>query len=59
MAVQEEWRPQIFYSDGALRGQPEPFPESDSISRGQRSASSSQLSFLSSPSADRGSYDFQ
>ncbi|KLT39853.1 hypothetical protein CC85DRAFT_278754 [Cutaneotrichosporon oleaginosum] len=33
MAVQEEWRPQIFYSDGALRGQPEPFPE---VTRTQR-----------------------
>ncbi|KAK1924784.1 RNA recognition motif 2-domain-containing protein [Papiliotrema laurentii] len=29
MQVLEPWRPRIFYSSGAMKGQPEPFPESD------------------------------
>ncbi|GMK59566.1 hypothetical protein CspeluHIS016_0801720 [Cutaneotrichosporon spelunceum] len=58
MDVQEQWRPQIFYSDGALRGQPEPFPESDSVSRGQRAAPSARLSFLAGSPSDMIDYDY-
>ncbi|BEI79981.1 hypothetical protein CcaverHIS002_0105100 [Cutaneotrichosporon cavernicola] len=58
MDVQEQWRPQIFYSDGAMRGKPEPFPESDSTSRGQRAASSARLSFLTGSSPDMIDYDY-
>ena len=33
-----EWRPQLFYSDGPLRGQPHDFPPANSAIRRERSA---------------------
>ncbi|ODO03398.1 hypothetical protein L198_02245 [Cryptococcus wingfieldii CBS 7118] len=37
MSVVESWRPQIFYSSGSMKGQPEPFPVSDNLSLRERS----------------------
>ncbi|RSH78323.1 uncharacterized protein EHS24_002042 [Apiotrichum porosum] len=63
MDVIEEWRPQIFYSNGALKGKPEPFPEADNPSARNRSTAA-RLSFLSgsvtreSLSNDPSAYDY-
>ncbi|KAK4688224.1 hypothetical protein P7C73_g1882, partial [Tremellales sp. Uapishka_1] len=62
MDVIEAWRPQIFYSSGSMRGQPEPFPESDDIRLKQRSAAA-RFSSLSHSSLqygydDSSSYDY-
>ncbi|WVN85271.1 uncharacterized protein L203_100416 [Cryptococcus depauperatus CBS 7841] len=45
MGVIEPWRPQIFYTNGSLKGQPEPFPESDNLAIRQRSMSAQISSF--------------
>ncbi|WVQ71588.1 hypothetical protein IAR50_001128 [Cryptococcus sp. DSM 104548] len=37
MSVVESWRPQIFYSSGSMKGQPEPFPSPDNLSMRERS----------------------
>ncbi|WRT67061.1 uncharacterized protein IL334_004027 [Kwoniella shivajii] len=50
MGVIEAWRPQIFYSNGRMKGQPEPFPDSDNLAVRQRSAAA-QLSGFSTPSS--------
>jgi hypothetical protein len=33
-----DWRPQLFHSSGPDRGQPQPFPEPNSVIRRERSA---------------------
>ncbi|WVR05109.1 hypothetical protein IAU60_002121 [Kwoniella sp. DSM 27419] len=43
MGVIEPWRPEIFYSSGAMKGLPEPFPDSDNLAIRQRSTAA-QLS---------------
>ncbi|KAL7422251.1 hypothetical protein Q5752_002897 [Cryptotrichosporon argae] len=59
MDVIEEWRPQIFYSSGALKGKPEPFPEPDNIAQRQRSLTSRLNSVASSSRYDESpSYDY-
>nr|XP_019013455.1 uncharacterized protein I206_01522 [Kwoniella pini CBS 10737]OCF52236.1 hypothetical protein I206_01522 [Kwoniella pini CBS 10737] len=58
MGVIESWRPQIFYSSGRMKGQPEPFPESDNLAVRQRSAAA-QLAGFSNPSSYSYGYDDQ
>ncbi|WVQ78027.1 hypothetical protein IAT38_000108 [Cryptococcus sp. DSM 104549] len=48
MGVIEPWRPQIFYSSGAMKGQPEPFPDSDNLAIRERSAAAQLSSFSAS-----------
>lgn len=68
MDALEEWRPQIFYSDGALKGQPvsdlcrmwtdnqEPFPEADHPARHQQRGSFSRAPFVTgAPGSNGGS----
>ncbi|EKD02148.1 hypothetical protein A1Q2_03510 [Trichosporon asahii var. asahii CBS 8904] len=54
MDALEEWRPQIFYSDGALKGQPEPFPEADHPARHQQRGSFSRAPFVTGASGSNG-----
>lgn len=66
MDALEEWRPQIFYSDGALKGQPvsndqeddtdiqEPFPEADHPARHHQRGSFSRAAFATASSGGSG-----
>ncbi|OWZ80203.1 hypothetical protein C365_01154 [Cryptococcus neoformans Bt85] len=51
MGVIEPWRPQIFYSSGTLKGQPEPFPDSDNLAVRERSGPSQTSIFSTQPSS--------
>ncbi|EAL22487.1 hypothetical protein CNBB3660 [Cryptococcus deneoformans B-3501A] len=51
MGVIEPWRPQIFYSSGTLKGQPEPFPDSDNLAVRERSGLSQTSIFSTQPSS--------
>ncbi|WWC90114.1 uncharacterized protein L201_005047 [Kwoniella dendrophila CBS 6074] len=58
MGVIEDWRPQIFYSSGRMKGKPEPFPDSDNLAVRQRSAGAQLAGFSNSSSYSSG-YDNQ
>ncbi|WWC61201.1 uncharacterized protein I303_103781 [Kwoniella dejecticola CBS 10117] len=58
MGVIEPWRPQIFYTSGRMKGQPEPFPQSDNLAIRERSAAA-QLAGYSNASSYSNGYDDQ
>lgn len=71
MDAPEEWRPQIFYTDGTRKGQPvsdrtlcspdqqEPFPEADHPARTYGRGSQSRPTFMPAFVARNGSSDHE